>query len=57
MANKKQELDAKRLEDTRVDGINEELNRQGISKSDLCKLIGTDYSSLCKILNGMKPLT
>lgn len=57
MANKKQELDAKRLEDPRVDKINEVLNRQGISKSDLFKLIGTDYSSLCKILNGMKPLT
>ena len=58
MANRKQALDAKRLENPKVDRINEELQNRGISKSELCKRMGTnDYSSVCKILNGMKPLT
>jgi ADP-ribosylglycohydrolase/transcriptional regulator with XRE-family HTH domain len=58
MANRKEELDAKRLSDPRVDSINEELQLRGMSKQDLLKAIGSkDYSTLCKVLNGINPLS
>ena len=58
MANRKEELDAKRLSDPRVDSINEELRLRGMSKQDLLKAIGSkDYSTLCKVLNGINPLS
>lgn len=58
MASRNQDLDAKRLSDPRVDSINEELRLRDMSKLDLCNAMGTkDYSSINKILNGMKPLT
>ena len=58
MASRNQEIDFRRQSDPRVDSVNEELKLRGMSKQALCKAMGTnDYSSINKILNGMKPLT